>query len=66
MRCAPTGAGSNVRHRLPGNSESVGFTAVWRACQLAAQRADLEHKHIHPHTLRHCLTIPLHLSRRHL
>jgi len=29
------------------------------ACQQAAQRAGLEHKHIHPHTLRHCFATHL-------
>src|SRR5437016_7169016 len=32
---------------------------LWSACQQAAQRAGLEHKHIHPHTLRHCFATHL-------
>ena len=49
---------------FPGNrwqtaSTPVSSTAVWRACQRAAQRAGLEHKHIHPHTLRHCFATHL-------
>jgi len=32
---------------------------LWTACQQAALRAGLEHKHIHPHTLRHCFATHL-------
>jgi integrase len=34
---------------------SYPFTTkvLWSACQQAAQLAGPEHKHIHPHTLRH-------------
>jgi integrase/recombinase XerD len=32
---------------------------LWTACQKAAERASLEHKHIHPHTLRHCFATHL-------
>jgi hypothetical protein len=44
---------------FPGNrwhtaSHPVSTKVLWSACQLAAERAGLEHKHIHPHTLRHC------------
>jgi site-specific recombinase XerD len=35
-------------------SYPVTTKVLWTACQNAAQRAGLEHKHIHPHTLRHC------------
>jgi integrase/recombinase XerD len=44
---------------FPGNrwhtaSHPVSTKVLWNACQQAAERAGLEHKHIHPHTLRHC------------
>jgi integrase len=44
---------------FPGNrwhtaSHPVSTKVLWSACQLAAEPAGLEHKHIHPHTLRHC------------
>jgi integrase/recombinase XerD len=52
-----------LRHKptnwlFPGNrwhtsSYPVTTKVLWTACQNAAQRAGLEHKHIHPHTLRH-------------
>jgi integrase/recombinase XerD len=32
---------------------------LWTTCQQAALRAGLEHKHIHPHTLRHCFATHL-------
>ena len=32
---------------------------LWWVCLHAAQRAGLEHKHIHPHTLRHCFATHL-------
>jgi integrase/recombinase XerD len=43
---------------FPGNrwhtaSHPVSTKVLWIACQQAAERAGLEHKHIHPHTLRH-------------
>jgi integrase/recombinase XerD len=31
----------------------VTTKVLWTACQQAAERAGLAHKHIHPHTLRH-------------
>ena len=37
----------------------VTTKVLWTACQRAAQRAGLEHKHIHPHTLRHCFATHL-------
>src|SRR3989442_406642 len=42
---------------FPGNrwhtaSYPVTTKVLWTACERAAQRAGLEHKHIHPHTLR--------------
>ena len=49
---------------FPGNrwhtaSYPVTTKVLWTACQRAAQRAGLEHKHIHPHTLRHCFATHL-------
>jgi len=54
-----------LRHKptnwlFPGNrwhtaSDPVTTKVLWTARQNAAQRAGLEHKHIHPHTLRHSL-----------
>src|SRR5438132_1604750 len=40
-------------------SHPVSTKVLWSACQQAAQRAGLEHKHIHPHTLRHCFATHL-------
>jgi len=58
-----------LRHKptnwlFPGNrwhtaSYPVTTKVLWTACQNAAQRAGLEHKHIHPHTLRHCFATHL-------
>ncbi len=44
---------------FPGNrwhtaNYPVSTKVLWTACQRAAQRAGLEDKLIHPHTLRHC------------
>lgn len=49
---------------FPGNrwhtaSYPVTTKVLWTACQMAAQRAGLAHKHIHPHTLRHCFATHL-------
>jgi integrase/recombinase XerD len=49
---------------FPGNrwhtaSYPVTTKVLWTACQNAAQRAGLEHKHVHPHTLRHCFATHL-------
>jgi site-specific recombinase XerD len=49
---------------FPGNrwhtaSQPVTTKVLWTACQRAAQRAGLEHKRIHPHTLRHCFATHL-------
>jgi integrase/recombinase XerD len=49
---------------FPGNrwhtaSYPVSTKVLWIACQQAAERAGLEHKHIHPHTLRHCFATHL-------
>jgi site-specific recombinase XerD len=58
-----------LRHRptnwlFPGNrwhtaSYPVTTKVLWTACQNAAERAGLAHKHIHPHTLRHCFATHL-------
>src|SRR6266481_4329035 len=40
-------------------SHPVSTKVLWSACQQAAERAGLEHKHIHPHTLRHCFATHL-------
>ncbi len=49
---------------FPGNrwhtsSRPVTTKVLWTACRQAAIRAGLEHKHIHPHTLRHCFATHL-------
>jgi hypothetical protein len=49
---------------FPGNrwhtaSYPVTTKVLWTACQNAAERAGLAHKHIHPHTLRHCFATHL-------
>src|SRR2546426_9267142 len=49
---------------FPGNrwhtaTHPVTTKVLWTACERAAQRAGLEHKHIHPHTLRHCFATHL-------
>ena len=58
-----------LRHKptnwlFPGNrwhtaSDPVTTKVLWTACRNAAQRAGLEHRHIHPHTLRHCFATHL-------
>src|SRR3984893_2145253 len=58
-----------LRHKptvwlFPGNrwhtsSRPVTTKVLWLACQHAALRSGLEHKHIHPHTLRHCFATHL-------
>ena len=49
---------------FPGNrwhtgSHPVTTKVLWMACQNAAKRAGLTHKHVHPHTLRHCFAAHL-------
>jgi len=49
---------------FPGNrwhtgSHPVTTKVLWMACQNAAKRAGLAHKHVHPHTLRHCFATHL-------
>jgi site-specific recombinase XerD len=58
-----------LRHKptewlFPGNrwhtsSRPITTKVLWLACRQAALRAGLEHKHIHPHTLRHCFATHL-------
>jgi integrase/recombinase XerD len=58
-----------LRHKpsewlFPGNrwhtsNRPVTTKVLWTACQQAALRAGLEHKHIHQHTLRHCFATHL-------
>jgi site-specific recombinase XerD len=58
-----------LRHKptvwlVPGNrwhtsSHPVTTKVLWTACRQAALRAGLEHKQIHPHTLRHCFATHL-------
>jgi integrase/recombinase XerD len=58
-----------LRHKptvwlFPGNrwhtsSRPITTKVLWLVCQQAALRAGLEHKHIHPHTLRHCFATHL-------
>jgi integrase/recombinase XerD len=49
---------------FPGNKwhtshRPITTKVLWMACRQAALRAGLEHKHIHPHTLRHCFATHL-------
>src|SRR5271169_5453336 len=49
---------------FPGNrwhtsSHPVTTKVLWSACQIAAERAELENRNIHPHTLRHCFATHL-------
>jgi integrase/recombinase XerD len=58
LRCKPT------LWLFPGNrwhtsNHPVTTKVLWTACQQAALRAGLEHKRIHPHTLRHCFATHL-------
>lgn len=58
-----------LRHKptvwlFPGNrwhtsSRPVTTKVLWTACRKASVRAGLEHKNIHPHTLRHCFATHL-------
>jgi integrase/recombinase XerD len=49
---------------FPGGQEHTAnrpldTKVLWLACRHAAERAGLEHKQIHPHTLRHCFATHL-------
>ena len=58
-----------LRHKpsewlFPGNrwhtsSQPITTKVLWLACRQAAVRAGLEHKQMHPHTLRHCFATHL-------
>lgn len=41
------------------SSRPITIKVLWLACRQAAARAGLEHKPIHPHTLRHCFATHL-------
>jgi len=40
-------------------SRPITTKGLWDACQHAAERAGLAHRHIHPHTFRHCFATHL-------
>jgi integrase/recombinase XerD len=40
-------------------SQPITTKVLWTACQIAAERAGLENRHIHPHSLRHCFATHL-------
>jgi integrase len=42
---------SSNGHR--GIEQPISDKTIWNVCRSAARRAGLEHKHLHPHTLRH-------------
>ena len=49
---------------FPGNrwhtsSHPVTTKVLWSACQIAAERAGLDNRRIHPHPLRHCFATHL-------
>jgi site-specific recombinase XerD len=39
--------------------QPISDKTIWNVCRTAARRAGLEHKRIHPHTLRHCFATHL-------
>ena len=45
--------------RRHSSNRPIDTKVLWWACQYAAKRAGLTHKHIHPHTLRHCFATHL-------
>jgi integrase/recombinase XerD len=47
---------SNGHH---GGEQPISDKTIWNVCRSAARRAGLEHRHIHPHTLRHCFATHL-------
>jgi integrase/recombinase XerD len=58
LRCKPS------RWLFPGGTCHSGdghitTGTVWNACQRAAERAGLQHKKLHPHSLRHCFATHL-------
>ncbi|HMD21113.1 MAG TPA: site-specific integrase [Alloacidobacterium sp.] len=48
---------SSKGHR--GIEHPISDKTIWNVCRSAARRAGLEHRHIHPHTLRHCFATHL-------
>jgi integrase/recombinase XerD len=48
---------SSAGHR--GVEQPISDKTIWNVCRVAARRAGLEHRHIHPHTLRHCFATHL-------
>jgi site-specific recombinase XerD len=48
---------SSSGHR--GVEQPISDKTIWNVCRTAARRAGLEHRHIHPHTLRHCFATHL-------
>jgi hypothetical protein len=48
---------SSNGHR--GIEQPISDKTIWNVCRSAARRAGLEHRHIHPHTLRHCFATHL-------
>jgi site-specific recombinase XerD len=48
---------SSSGHR--GVEQPISDKTIWNVCRSAARRAGLEHRHIHPHTLRHCFATHL-------
>jgi len=48
---------SSKGHR--GIEQPISDKTIWNVCRSAARRAGLEHKHLHPHTLRHCFATHL-------
>jgi site-specific recombinase XerD len=48
---------SSSGHR--GVEQPISDKTIWNVCRSAARRAGLEHKRIHPHTLRHCFATHL-------
>jgi integrase/recombinase XerD len=48
---------SSNGHR--GTEQPISDKTIWNVCRSAARRSGLEHRHIHPHTLRHCFATHL-------
>jgi site-specific recombinase XerD len=48
---------SSDGHR--GIEQPIFDKTIWNVCRSATRRAGLEHRHIHPHTLRHCFATHL-------
>src|SRR5579859_4135235 len=60
--CASTGEVSAASQRsgcFHTSSQPVTTKVLWSACQIAAERAGLDNRRIHPHTLRHCFATHL-------